>query len=91
MSLESTGLYRFFEPHVFSASDVPKGKPAPDLFLHAARKMGVQPSDCIVVEDSPAGISAATAAVSREGHPLKRKRRLSVRTSNNRFVYCRKP
>ena len=62
MSLESTGLYRFFEPHVFSASDVPKGKPAPDLFLHAARKMGVQPSDCIVVEDSPAGISAATAA-----------------------------
>jgi HAD superfamily hydrolase (TIGR01509 family) len=62
MSLESTGLYRFFEPHVFSASDVPRGKPSPDLFLHAARKMGVQPQDCIVVEDSPAGIAAATAA-----------------------------
>ena len=62
MSLESTGLYRFFDPYVFSASDVPKGKPAPDLFLYAARKMGVQPSECIVVEDSPAGISAATAA-----------------------------
>ena len=55
MSLESTGLFRFFEPNVFSASDVPNGKPAPDLFLHAARKMSVQPADCIVVEDSPAG------------------------------------
>ncbi len=62
MSLESTGLFRFFEPHVFSASDVPKGKPAPDLFLHAARRMGVKPADCIVVEDSPAGVAAATAA-----------------------------
>ncbi len=62
MSLESTGLYRFFEPYVFSASDVAQGKPSPDLFLHAARKMGVAPSECIVVEDSPAGISAATAA-----------------------------
>jgi HAD superfamily hydrolase (TIGR01509 family) len=62
MSLESTGLYRFFEPYVFSASDVPKGKPSPDLFLYAAQKMGVSPSDCIVVEDSPAGIAAATAA-----------------------------
>jgi HAD superfamily hydrolase (TIGR01509 family) len=62
MSLESTGLYRFFELNVFSASDVPKGKPSPDLFLYAARKMSVNPSDCIVVEDSPAGIAAATAA-----------------------------
>jgi HAD superfamily hydrolase (TIGR01509 family) len=62
MSLESTGLFRFFDPHVFSASDVPNGKPSPDLFLYAARKMGVRSSDCIVVEDSPAGIAAATAA-----------------------------
>jgi len=62
MSLESTGLYRFFDPNVFSASDVPRGKPAPDLFLYAAKKMGVEPGECIVVEDSPAGISAATAA-----------------------------
>lgn len=62
MSLESTGLYRFFDPHVFSASDVAMGKPSPDLFLYAARKMGVRPQDCIVVEDSPAGISAATTA-----------------------------
>lgn len=62
MSLESTGLFRFFEPHIFSASDVANGKPSPDLFLYAARKMAVKPADCIVVEDSPAGISAATAA-----------------------------
>ncbi len=56
------GLTRFFEPHLFSASDVPNGKPAPDLFLHAAARMGVAPADCIVVEDSPAGVTAATAA-----------------------------
>lgn len=62
MSLESTSLFRFFDPHVFSASDVAKGKPSPDLFLLAAKKMGVKPADCIVVEDSPAGITAATAA-----------------------------
>ena len=61
MSLETTGLARFFD-HVFSASDVARGKPAPDLFLHAASRMGVQAHDCIVVEDSPAGVSAAAAA-----------------------------
>src|SRR5207253_4583078 len=61
-SLESTGLLRFFEPNLFTASDVPRGKPAPDLFLYAAAKMRVQPSHCIVVEDSPAGVAAATAA-----------------------------
>ena len=60
-SLEITGLARFFD-FVFSASDVPNGKPAPDLFLHAASRMGVQASDCIVIEDSPAGVTAATAA-----------------------------
>lgn len=60
-SLEITGLARFFD-FVFSASDVPGGKPAPDLFLHAAECMGVQTSECIVIEDSPAGVIAATAA-----------------------------
>ena len=49
-------------PYLFSASDVPRGKPAPDLFLHVAAKMRVEPADCIVVEDSPAGVSAAHAA-----------------------------
>ena len=61
MSLEITGLVRFFDSQ-FSASDVLNGKPAPDLFLHAAARMGVQACDCIVIEDSPAGVTAATAA-----------------------------
>jgi beta-phosphoglucomutase-like phosphatase (HAD superfamily) len=61
VSLETTGLARFFT-RVFSASEVSKGKPAPDLFLHAAAQMQVEPNDCIVVEDSPAGMTAATAA-----------------------------
>jgi HAD superfamily hydrolase (TIGR01509 family) len=60
-SLEITGLARFFD-FVFSASEVPNGKPAPDLFLHAASRMGVRTCDCIVVEDSPAGVAAAAAA-----------------------------
>ena len=62
VSLETAGLLRFFEPNVFSASDVPHGKPAPDLFLHATAQMGIQASDCIVVEDSPVGVAAAVAA-----------------------------
>jgi HAD superfamily hydrolase (TIGR01509 family) len=62
VSLESTGLIRFFEPNLFSASDVRKGKPAPDLFLYAAGKMGVEPDACIVVEDSPVGVTAGVAA-----------------------------
>jgi len=62
VSLETTGLLRFFEPYLFSASDVPHGKPAPDLLLHAAAKMRVSPADCIVVEDSAAGVAAAHAA-----------------------------
>ena len=61
-SLEATDLLRFFEPRIFSASQVARGKPAPDLFLHAARQMKVAPADCIVVEDSPAGVTAAHAA-----------------------------
>jgi HAD superfamily hydrolase (TIGR01509 family) len=60
-TLEATGLARFFE-HLFSASSVAAGKPAPDLFLHAAERMGVRPGECIVVEDSPAGVTAAAAA-----------------------------
>ncbi len=62
LSLECTGLIRFFEPNLFSASEVKYGKPAPDLFLHAAAKMGVRPADCIVVEDSAVGIAAGVAA-----------------------------
>ena len=61
-SLETTDLIRFFEPYLFSASDVAHGKPAPDLFLHAAAKMRVNPADCIVVEDSAVGVAAGVAA-----------------------------
>jgi HAD superfamily hydrolase (TIGR01509 family) len=62
VSLETTDLLRFFEPHLFSANDVPNGKPAPDLLLYAAAKMRAAPSDCIVVEDSAPGVAAAHAA-----------------------------
>lgn len=61
-SLGLTGLLEKFEPHIFSATMVKNGKPAPDLFLHAASRMGVEPANCIVIEDSPAGILAAKAA-----------------------------
>lgn len=62
LCLSRTGLIGHFEPHIFSASMVAHGKPAPDLFLHAARSMGYAPRNCIVIEDSPAGIRAAKAA-----------------------------
>lgn len=62
LSLEVTGLSRFFDHNVFSASEVAAGKPHPDLFLRAATQVGISPHDCIVVEDSPAGIRAAIAA-----------------------------
>ena len=62
VSLQSTDLLRFFEPNLFSASDVRNGKPAPDLLLHAAGRMRVQPAECIVVEDSVVGVAAGIAA-----------------------------
>ncbi len=60
-SLSITGLDQHFE-HVFTASLVKSGKPAPDLFLYAAMKMGVDPASCLVIEDSRPGIAAAQAA-----------------------------
>lgn len=62
LSLEVTGLLARFEPNIFSATMVAFGKPAPDLFIHAAHRMGARPRDCVVVEDSPAGIEAARRA-----------------------------
>jgi HAD superfamily hydrolase (TIGR01509 family) len=61
-SLELTGLAERFDGRVFSAEDVPRGKPDPDLFLHAAATMGVRPERCVVVEDSPFGVMAAMSA-----------------------------
>ncbi|MEU5623114.1 HAD family hydrolase [Streptomyces tendae] len=58
-----TGLDRWFDDErIFSSQDVGRGKPAPDLFLHAAERMGVAPQRCVVVEDSPLGVQAAVAA-----------------------------
>lgn len=62
LSLAVTGLLDRFEPRIFSASMVARGKPDPDLFLHAAEAMGVTPERCLVIEDSPAGIAAAKNA-----------------------------
>jgi HAD superfamily hydrolase (TIGR01509 family) len=61
-TLGLTGLYPRFEGRIFSSSEVANGKPAPDLFLHAARQLGVEPAHCVVVEDSPAGVAAARNA-----------------------------
>lgn len=61
-TLSLTGLYERFEGRIFSASEVSNGKPAPDLFLHAAERMRVEPSSCAVVEDSRYGVEAGRAA-----------------------------
>ena len=60
--LEILGLASAFGEHVYSASIVPRGKPHPDLFLHAAARLGIAPADAIVVEDSEGGVRAAVAA-----------------------------
>ena len=57
-----TGLYERFAGRIFSVEDVARGKPAPDLFLHAAERMGAEPSGCVVIEDSRSGVEAARAA-----------------------------
>lgn len=64
LTLGTTGLFDRFAGRIHSSTDpeVAEGKPAPDLFLHAARRMGVEPSRCAVVEDSPFGLAAALAA-----------------------------
>ena len=62
LSLTATGLIRYFEPHIFSASMVARGKPYPDLFLHAAEQMNIAPNNAVVIEDSVPGVTAAKAA-----------------------------
>jgi len=61
-NLALTGLSGYFGERIFSATDVEHGKPAPDLFLFAARTLGAEPSRCAVVEDSVYGVEAALAA-----------------------------
>jgi HAD superfamily hydrolase (TIGR01509 family) len=62
ITLGGAGLWQRFDGRIFSATQVPRGKPFPDLFLLAAREMGTPPSDCVVVEDAVAGTQAAIAA-----------------------------
>lgn len=61
-TLGATGLAARFEGRRYSASDVARPKPAPDLFLHAAGQAGVAPARCVVIEDSPLGVQGARAA-----------------------------
>jgi HAD superfamily hydrolase (TIGR01509 family) len=62
LSLEVLNMTPLFEGRVFSASNVARGKPYPDIFLHAAERLGVKPADCIVIEDSVGGVTAGRAA-----------------------------
>ena len=62
LSLRTSGLLPLFEGRMFSAEEVAHPKPAPDLFLHAAKTLGAEPSRCVVIEDTPTGARAATAA-----------------------------
>lgn len=62
ITLARTGLLDSFAPHVYSARDQGRPKPAPDIYLHAALKLGVDPIDCTVIEDSASGAKAAQAA-----------------------------
>jgi HAD superfamily hydrolase (TIGR01509 family) len=60
--LTCAGLYDILAPHIFSASQVKRGKPAPDLFLFAAEQMRILPARCVVIEDSVPGVTGARAA-----------------------------
>jgi len=62
VSLEVLNMAPLFEGRVFSASLVARGKPHPDIFLHAAAQLGIVPADCIVIEDSVGGVTAGRAA-----------------------------
>jgi len=61
-SLEVTGLAPLFGEHVYVTSMVARPKPAPDIYLYAAEKLGAKPADCVVIEDSPAGAASALGA-----------------------------
>lgn len=60
--LKLTDLFDLFDPHIYSSDHVTNGKPAPDLFLHAAARVGVAPPRCLVIEDSVNGVKAGRRA-----------------------------
>ena len=63
VTLGRTGLKQYFEPNIYSTSEVERGKPHPDIYLHAARQQGVSdPARCLVIEDSPLGVTGGVAA-----------------------------
>jgi HAD superfamily hydrolase (TIGR01509 family) len=62
VTLAATGLAKVFDGRAVCLDDVARGKPAPDIFLLAARKMNVAPAECLIIDDNIAGIVAATAA-----------------------------
>ena len=62
LTLGATGLLGKFTDRIYSVVDVENPKPAPDVFLHAARQMGVEPAECVVIEDTPTGVIAGVAA-----------------------------
>jgi len=62
LSLEVTGLAAFFGEHMYVTTMVARPKPAPDVYLLAASRLGAVPADCLVIEDSPAGAAAARSA-----------------------------
>ena len=62
LTLGATGLLERFANRIYSVVDVERPKPAPDIFLHAAQQMGVDPVDCVVIEDTPSGVRAGVAA-----------------------------
>jgi len=62
LTLDVTSLRGFFGAHIYSADMVKNGKPAPDIFLHAARRLGIAPQECLVIEDGIHGIHGAKAA-----------------------------
>ena len=61
-SLRLTNLYGFFEKKIFTASEVKAPKPSPELFLYTAEKMGFKPNECVIIEDSVTGVTAAVNA-----------------------------
>ncbi|WP_226703733.1 HAD family hydrolase [Microbulbifer elongatus] len=62
ITLNKTGLWEYFDGRIYSADDVGRGKPWPDLFLHSAAQFDIAPERCLVVEDSIAGVKAAVSA-----------------------------